>query len=102
MKFFSKEWWAAAGERAIKTLAQTLAASLTAGAIVWGTAEWKEALLTAALAGLVSLLTSIASSKIGNYGPSLSTEGVVKQTTGPDKATVSFSGTPIRLEDWND
>jgi len=62
MFIFTKTFWGYAGERAIKTVAQTMVASLTVAGIT-GVLDvfWIAVLSTAALAGLVSLLTSLSS-----------------------------------------
>ena len=56
---FTKEWFKAAGIRAIKTMAQTAVAALPAAAMITQV-DWKVVLGTAALAGIASLLTSLA------------------------------------------
>lgn len=53
-----KLWWKAAGIRAIRTMAQTAVAMVPAAATI-GAVDWKTVLGTAALAGVVSLLTSL-------------------------------------------
>ena len=53
------KWFKAAGIRAVKTMAQTAIATIGAAAVV-SAVDWKLVLSSAALAGLVSLLTSIA------------------------------------------
>lgn len=55
----SKLWWKAAGIRAIKTVAQTAVAMLPAAATI-SAVDWRTVVGTAALAGVVSLLTSVA------------------------------------------
>ena len=62
---FTQMFWQLAVERAVKTFAQTLAAVLGAGGIGLIDAPWLTALSTAAVALLVSLLTSVASAPIG-------------------------------------
>ena len=52
-------WWKAAGIRAIKTVCQTLAATLSTAALLTEV-NWVQAVSAAALAGILSLLTSIA------------------------------------------
>lgn len=59
MDVFSKEWWRRAGVRALKTCAQTAAAMLPAAATI-AQVDWQVVLGTAALAGVASLLTSVA------------------------------------------
>lgn len=58
-KIFTKEWFAAAGIRALKTVAQTAAASIGVTAMIHEV-DWVVVGSTAALAGVLSLLTSIA------------------------------------------
>lgn len=58
-KLSSKEWWKAAGVRAIKTVAQTAVALIPAGVMIQEV-NWVMVLGTAALAGVLSLLTSLA------------------------------------------
>ena len=58
-KIFTKEWLAAAGIRALKTIAQTAVASIGVTAMIHEV-DWVVVGSTAALAGVLSLLTSIA------------------------------------------
>ena len=55
----NKEWWKAAGTRAIKTVAQTAIATIGTAAAL-GEVDWKLVLSAAVLAGVLSLLTSLA------------------------------------------
>lgn len=55
----SKAWWKAAGIRALKTIAQTAVSMLTIGQAVIDV-NWVNVLSISAVAGVVSLLTSIA------------------------------------------
>lgn len=56
---FTKKWWRAAGIRALKTVAQTAVALIPAAATITQV-DWLAVAGTASLAGLVSLLTSLA------------------------------------------
>ena len=58
-KIFTKEWLAAAGVRALKTVAQTAVASIGVTAMMHEV-DWLVVGSTAALAGVLSLLTSVA------------------------------------------
>ena len=58
-KIFTKEWFAAAGIRALKTVAQAAVASIGVTAMIHEV-DWVVVGSTAALAGVLSLLTSIA------------------------------------------
>lgn len=55
----TKKWLKAAGIRAAKTMAQTAVALLPAAATITAV-DWVTVIGTAALAGVVSLLTSVA------------------------------------------
>lgn len=55
----NKKWWKAAGVRAIKTVAQTAAATIGVSATI-GSVAWVEVLSTSLLAGFLSILTSVA------------------------------------------
>ena len=55
----SKEWWKAAGIRAIKTVAQTAVATIGTTALI-SEVNWVVVLSASLLAGVLSLLTSIA------------------------------------------
>ena len=59
-------FWIDAAERAVRTFAQALVAVLVAGFVFTDAAAWGEALLSAAVAALVSLLTSVAASGVGD------------------------------------
>ena len=71
---WTSNFWKQAGERALKTFAQTLiAAGLVVGVAGWD--EWQAALIAAGIAALLSLFTSAASAEIGDKGtPSLVSE----------------------------
>lgn len=55
----AKKWIKAAGIRAIKTVAQTAAATIGTAAVM-GDVNWVSVASAAALAGILSLLTSVA------------------------------------------
>lgn len=69
---WSKQFWRDTAERAIKTVAQTAVALLGTGAIGLLDVDWVQVASVSALAGIVSVLTSIGSDNIGTKGtPSL-------------------------------
>lgn len=58
-KAFTKEWWIAAGVRALKTVCQTAIASIGT-AVVMSDVNWVAVISASLLAGILSLLTSLA------------------------------------------
>ena len=58
-KVFTKEWFHAAGIRAVKTMAQTFIACVGSSAVI-SAVDWRIVLSSSALAGIVSLATSVA------------------------------------------
>jgi hypothetical protein len=95
---FTAAFWLAAGERAVKTFAQSLVALFIGGSTVI-TIDWQQALALAGTATLISVLTSIASLPLGPAGsPSLVPEPSAvpyvgdHETPAPQDPIVSSSG----------
>lgn len=59
LKYNFKDWIKAAGVRAIKTVAQTAVATIGTAAVM-GSVDWVMVASASVLAGIVSLLTSVA------------------------------------------
>ena len=55
----TKKWWKAAGVRAIKTVAQTAIGTIGASAVL-SDVNWIAVISASVLAGVLSLLTSVA------------------------------------------
>ena len=55
----TKKWWKAAGMRAVKTVAQTAVATIGASVLL-SDVNWIAVVSASALAGILSLLTSVA------------------------------------------
>lgn len=55
----SKAWWKAAGIRAVKTIAQTAVATIGSSAVL-SAVDWRVVASASVLAGILSLLTSVA------------------------------------------
>lgn len=58
-KIFTKEWFKAAAIRAIKTCAQTAVATIGTAAVM-SSVDWKMVVSASILAGILSILTSLA------------------------------------------
>lgn len=72
----TRRFWVEAGERAVKTTAQSLGAILAASGAGVLDADWRQAASVAGMAGLLSLCTSLGSSRVGaTRGPSMVDEG---------------------------
>ena len=58
-KVFTKKWLEAAAVRAIKTVAQTAVATIGTAAVL-GAVDWRMVVSASVLAGVLSMLTSVA------------------------------------------
>lgn len=58
-KVFTKKWLEAAAVRAIKTVAQTAVATIGTAAVL-GSVNWQMTISASILAGVLSMLTSVA------------------------------------------
>ena len=87
---FTKAFWKALAERAVKTFAQAAAALLIAGATDLLQVDWKTVLATAGLTTLASILTTIGSGAITGGNASLATGSEV--TTPPGAIAVDPDG----------
>lgn len=87
MSIFTRAFWAATGERAIKTFAQT-AASVLVVAGVSGVldADWKGVVSAAGLAAVISLLTSVAGNVATGTGPSFIDSEQIVPAVSPEVA----------------
>ena len=59
MKYNFSKWFKAASVRAVKTLAQTAAATIGTSAVL-AEVDWKIVISASILAGILSMLTSVA------------------------------------------
>ena len=55
----NKKWWSAAISRALRTVSQTAIASIGTSALI-SEADWRIVISASLLAGLISILTSLA------------------------------------------
>jgi hypothetical protein len=58
-RLLNNKWWKAAGIRAIKTVAQTAIASIGTSAVI-SEVNWLTVVSASILAGIISMLTSLA------------------------------------------
>lgn len=82
-------FWASAAERAVKTASQVAVALIGTGAVGVTALDWAQIGSVSATAAVVSVLTSLASDRIGTPGPSL----VGEQPTAP--ATSAPTAAPV-------
>lgn len=69
------DFWKDAGERAIKTFAQVFVGFLVVGTTGVLDVDWTQAASVSAVAALASVLTSVASTKVGTKGTASLTDG---------------------------
>jgi len=61
---FTNDFWLQAGERAVKTFAQTAVALIGAGVLNVLTTDWQQLIGVSLGAAVLSILTSVASAKV--------------------------------------
>lgn len=71
MSIWTRTFWRAAAERAVKTLCQTAAALIVADGTGLLDTDWLTVTSVAGMAAVVSLLTSVGSDALTGDGPSL-------------------------------
>lgn len=59
MEIFTKKWWKASLIRSVRTIAQSAIATIGTSAVI-SEVDWKIVISASLLAGILSLLTSIA------------------------------------------
>lgn len=92
-------FWKGAGERAIKTFAQSVLAVIGVGVLGIHEVDWIAALSVAALATLASLLTSI-----GNADFTAGQKPVVIEHVAPAERTVDLDGprpADVAYDEWD-
>lgn len=71
---FSKDYWRATAELAVRAFAGSLVALLGVNVSGILDADWQQALSVAALATVVSVLTSLSVANVGPHGPTVTQE----------------------------
>ncbi len=85
---FANHFWRATVERAVKTFAQSLLAVLSAGQFGLLDADWVTVLSTAGMATLLSVLSSVASTQVGeSTDPSAVPTGQPTERSAPTLAS---------------
>lgn len=77
-----KQWAKAAGVRALKTVAQTAVATVPTSAVVVGEVDWLMVAGAAVLAGILSVLTSLAGIPEVDEGTDVATMAKHARTDG--------------------
>lgn len=76
---FTRAFWAATAERAVKTFAQAEAALLLAAGTGILDTDWTTSVSVSGMAAVISVLTSVGSDVATGSGPSLTNAEVVEQ-----------------------
>lgn len=87
---FTRAFWKDALERALKTLAQALVATLLVGVPLWSI-DWIEVLGIGLTAAVISLLTSLASGGLGNKGTASITRAILPTPQAMTTRLIEFS-----------
>jgi hypothetical protein len=95
--YLSKQFWQQAAERAVKTSIQIFVALLSAGGFGLLNAPWASALSTAAMAAVLSLLTSLASEP---FGPRQTPDVVSARAPRPTE-TVQVRASATQVPIWS-
>ena len=90
---WTRIFWIDAADRAARTFAQALLATITIGDAVYSV-DWKAGLGIAVTAAIASILTSIATSKVGASG----TPSVVIPAADATPAATADTHTPAHRE----
>lgn len=96
---FTKDFWLRTAERAAKTFAQALIAAFGGVALTTDVKVWQAALIAAALATLLSVITSIASITIGDKGTPSLVPSEEQAVIEPDPLETPPEPLPNDLED---
>jgi hypothetical protein len=87
---FGTYFWKATAERAVKSFAQSLLAILSASSLGLLDVDWVTCLSTAGMATVLSLLSSIASSRVGPVGdPSAVPTPATSSSADPGRAPLA-------------
>lgn len=100
---FTRDFWSATGERAVRTLAQTAASVLiTAGVSGALDADWKGVASASALAAIISVLMSVAGNAATKTGPSFIDAEQIVPPVSAEAATDQATARTVELGDPRD
>ncbi|MEU7639887.1 MULTISPECIES: holin [unclassified Streptomyces] len=83
----TKAFWLATSERAVRTFAQTLLAALGLDTADLLTLPWAHSLTLAAIAAVLSVVTSLATASTGKPGPGITETAAASGAEGLDQRT---------------
>jgi hypothetical protein len=93
---FGRYFWRATLERAVKSFAQSLVALLSAQQLGLLEVDWVTTVSTAGMATLLSVLTSIGSSQIGDAEDPSVVAAPASPSTAPSQAPSPGKPTPVQ------